>query len=105
MNRLNTNTRCLPGHQGLFYGQHSPKESRLGSREKEDENTDFFNTINPFLLVAFLQTGQPAKSRFCELDGQKAVIGDLTQSAKTGQSLNDSNGPVKDRGRVKTSKK
>jgi hypothetical protein len=40
--------------------------------------------IDPFLPVTFLQTGQSAKSRFCELEGHKAAIGDLTQSAKTG---------------------
>jgi hypothetical protein len=41
--------------------------------------------IDPFLPVAFLQTGQSAKSRFCELEGHKAAIGDLTQSANYGR--------------------
>jgi len=34
--------------------------------------------------VALFQTGQSAKSRFCELEVYKAVIGHLTKSAKTG---------------------
>lgn len=33
--------------------------------------------------VALLQTGQSAKSRFSELEGYKAAIGDLTQSARS----------------------
>ncbi|MDD5113471.1 MAG: hypothetical protein PHC94_05600 [Methylobacter sp.] len=33
--------------------------------------------------VAFLQTGQSAKSRFCELEVYKEVVGKLTQSANT----------------------
>jgi hypothetical protein len=39
--------------------------------------------IDPNLTVALLQSGQSDKSAFCELDGQKAVIGDLTQPANT----------------------
>jgi hypothetical protein len=42
---------------------------------------------DPFLPVAFLQTGQSAKFRFCELANHKAAIGDLTQSAKTGPTV------------------
>jgi hypothetical protein len=36
---------------------------------------------DPNRPVVLLQTGQSAKSRFCELKGHKAAIGDLTQSA------------------------
>jgi hypothetical protein len=43
-------------------------------------------TIDPNLPVAFLQTGQSAKSSSCELEGYKAAIGDLTQSARKSQS-------------------
>jgi len=38
---------------------------------------------DPFLPVKILQTGQSAKSRFCELEGYKAAIGELTLSAIT----------------------
>jgi hypothetical protein len=38
------------------------------------------------LTVAFLQTRQSAKPRFCELERYKAAIGDLTQSAISGLS-------------------
>jgi len=38
---------------------------------------------DPFLPVTILQTGQSAKSRFCELEGYKAAIGELTLSAKS----------------------
>jgi hypothetical protein len=41
--------------------------------------------FDPFLPVAFLQTGQSAKSRFCELEGYKAAIGDLNQTANSNQ--------------------
>gem|GEM_PF-4084565 len=44
-----------------------------------------------FLTVLFLCSGQSAKSRFCELKGYKAAIGDLTLSAKTGPSGSVSN--------------
>jgi hypothetical protein len=36
---------------------------------------------DPNLTVAFLQTGPSAKSRFCELEGYKAAVSDLTQLA------------------------
>lgn len=42
---------------------------------------DHPTACDPFLTVAFLQTGQSAKSRSCELEVYKAAIGDLTQSA------------------------
>jgi len=45
------------------------------------------------LPVAFLQTGQSAKSRFCELEGYKAAIGDLTHPTQksTWQKFPDDN--------------
>ncbi|MDO8941087.1 MAG: hypothetical protein Q7U98_18185 [Methylicorpusculum sp.] len=39
---------------------------------------------DPFLPLAVLQTGQSAKTRFCELEGYKADVGDLNQTAKIG---------------------
>jgi len=39
------------------------------------------STPDPNLTVAFLQTGPSAKSRFCELEGYKAAVSDLTQLA------------------------
>jgi hypothetical protein len=37
---------------------------------------------DPFLPLELLQTGQSAKSRFWELEGYKAAIGDLIQRPK-----------------------
>ncbi|MDO8937735.1 MAG: hypothetical protein Q7U98_01090 [Methylicorpusculum sp.] len=39
------------------------------------------SSIDPNRSVGFLQTGQPDKSRFSELEDYKAVIGDLPNSA------------------------
>jgi hypothetical protein len=36
--------------------------------------------------VTFLETGQSAKSRFCELEFSEAAIGDFTLPAMTGRS-------------------
>ncbi|WKJ90260.1 hypothetical protein QZJ86_19975 [Methylomonas montana] len=36
---------------------------------------------DPKRPVALLQTGQSVKPRFCKLEGYKAAVGDLTQSA------------------------
>jgi hypothetical protein len=47
--------------------------------------------IDPFLTVAFLQSGHSVKSRFFELEDYKAAIGDLTQSAITRPSGSLSN--------------
>jgi hypothetical protein len=41
--------------------------------------------IDPFLPVALLQTGQSAKSRFCELECYKAAFGDFTLPARSGR--------------------
>jgi len=41
---------------------------------------------DPFPAIALLQSCHSAKSGFCELDDLKADVGDLNQSAKTGNS-------------------
>ena len=56
-------------------------------------------TADPFLTVAFLQTGQSAKSRSCELEVYKAAIGDLTQSANFRQSASENMTSLKVRSR------
>jgi len=40
---------------------------------------------DPKPSVSFLQTGQSAKSRFCELDCSEAALGDLNLPATSGQ--------------------
>jgi hypothetical protein len=39
---------------------------------------------DPKRSISFLQTGQSAKSRFCELKCSDAAIGDFTLPAKSG---------------------
>jgi hypothetical protein len=53
----------------------------------QDTSEDFFNRIDPFLPLALLQTGQSAKSRFWELEGYKAIIGDLIQRPNAADRL------------------
>jgi hypothetical protein len=40
--------------------------------------------VDPKRSISLLQTGQSAKSRFCELEFSEAVAGDLTQPASNG---------------------
>ena len=40
---------------------------------------------DPKRSISVLQTGQSAKSRFCELECSEAVVGNLTQQAITGR--------------------
>ncbi|WP_404359455.1 hypothetical protein [Methylotuvimicrobium sp. KM1] len=47
---------------------------------------------DPFRSVTFLQSGQSDKTRFWKLADYKAVVGDLTQSAKSGRKLSRVNG-------------
>jgi len=48
---------------------------------------DFFNTIDPFLPLALLESGQSAKATFITLANYKAAVGELNQAANTCRSI------------------